>query len=323
MGIRWTRDLTKPTLASIERAVSSLILDPISVPAWKCRPAPFAIDAKQTSAYQFLATTVGGDRPLLLGRRSAGGEIEVLLGAYFLKIASADEVLTILVADIDDHLAIQIAIVIGQAAYPVDALTLARAFAGAVDTFNISGRELSRIIGVSWPTVSTRLQMLEMPEYVRNKIAVGDISFRTARALLQLNHKEMQEAAHSITVKGKSLADVIPNKKTGKLSPPNTPQLTSNNNTETSKSTASSAYIQQLNSMLSEIIGTRVSVIDSGNGGAIEMSFHSAEAAAGVFDALLNKTRLPAAGGTIRFDLPTKQSMDSFIGAILPQEEEY
>lgn len=317
----------KPTLASIERMVAGLTLELKTVPKTKCRPAAYAIQAKQTSTYQFLATTGLGDRPLLLGRRISGGDIQILLGCYFLELARPEESVSVLTADIPDDLAIQIAIVIGKAAYQTDNLTLAKAYAGAVDTFNISARELARVIGVSYPSVSTRLQMLDMPEYVKNKVATGAISFRNARALLQLSPKAMEEAALNLAVKGKTISETLPAKgrkpagsavdsgwSLAKPEQPTSPRAAAAEN---------STYIKQLNAALSEAVGTPVTVTESAAGGTIEMKFHNAEAGAGILELLSSKRGTVNIGGVIRIEIPSKTAMDGFVTSIIPSEDDY
>ncbi len=67
------------------------------------------------------------------------------------------------------------------------------AFKRLVEEFNLTHQELAAITGKSRAFVSNTLRLLNLAEWVRKKVASGEISFGHAKVLLSLEDKQVQQ----------------------------------------------------------------------------------------------------------------------------------
>lgn len=124
---------------------------------------------------------IGIVNPLIV-RTNADG-YGVLSGSRRLAAARAagvDEVPAIVRDVADDRQALAIATAENVGRQAMDPIAEARAYQRLIDESGMSQREVGRQCGVSEFTVSTRLQLLGLPEDKQQRIASGDLSIHRA-----------------------------------------------------------------------------------------------------------------------------------------------
>jgi ParB family chromosome partitioning protein len=112
----------------------------------------------------------------------------------------------IVVADVSDREALEIAIVENVQRSDLNALDEARAYEQLAAEFGYTQEDLSRIIGKSRSHIANILRLLKLPEYSRNLLASGELSAGHARALLAF--PDADAAAKRAVSEGLSVRDL-------------------------------------------------------------------------------------------------------------------
>lgn len=142
-------------------------------------PAELDELASSLSAHGFLSPIVV--RPV----RGEEGQFEIVAGERRWRAAQRAELRTvpIIVREVDDRLALELAIVENVQRSDLNAIEEARGYEQLVER-GYTQDELARIIGKSRPHVANTLRLMRLPEPVRRMVAEGTLSAGHARALL-------------------------------------------------------------------------------------------------------------------------------------------
>lgn len=303
---------SKVTLRHIEKMVADLGLTRRQIKVERCTMAPFAIDARQIRLSSYLESLGDNGSPLIVARPQ-GDNVEVVLGAYFLKLSHPGDTVSVLCAEMTDIQAVQIATLVGRDAYNPDRVALGRAYAGAMQALGIRSRALAALIGVSRPYISNHIALLTMPADVQQRVASGGISFTAARALMGLSGSDQSAMTEEIAVKQHSTRTVerlVQRKADNVILPTG----------RDSAKPAASAHLTQMNTLLSDRLGSPTALVHSENGGRLEIHFHDLETLGGVLDRL-GSYKIPVTlHGTLSIALPTDPMMDRVLGAVIPEE---
>lgn len=160
----------------------------------------------------------------------------------------------------------------------------ALAYKSLINEYNLKQEELAKRVSKSRSAITNAMRLLNLSEVVQEMLINEEISMGHARAILTLEHEELQiEAAKKIVDKGLSVRD------TEKL-------VKSINNPKQSKlpiPTSEDAIYSKLSDNLKEIMGTKVSINHKKGGkGKIEIEYYSQEELERIlelFDSIQNK----------------------------------
>ena len=113
------------------------------------------------------------------------GQFEIVAGERRWRAAQRAEIrdVPVIVRDVDDRLALELAIVENVQRADLNAIEEARGYAELVER-GYTQDELARIIGKSRPHVTNTLRLMRLPEPVRRMVSEGTLSPGHARALL-------------------------------------------------------------------------------------------------------------------------------------------
>jgi len=142
----------------------------------------------------------------------------------------------------------------------------AGAYRRMIDDFGLTQEEVAARIGRSRATVANTLRLLGLPREIKDMIAAGKISMGHARALLAAVPASRQIAlAKDVVDRGLSVRE------TERLA-------AAPSYKRRRKVVALDVHVRALEEELCGLLGTRVRLIRRGEGGAIEIQYHSPEA---------------------------------------------
>ena len=142
------------------------------------------------------------------------------------------------------------------------------AFKRLVDEFSLTHQELAEITGKSRTFISNTIRLLNLDEWVRERVASGKISFGHAKVLLSLDDKQMQQEfgqkiiEHDLSVRDLELIVERWKKRKEKDS------LTKKQNIQ---------YFPELEKKLIAKFGTKVNIKFNGKRGKLVIEFYSNE----------------------------------------------
>lgn len=141
----------------------------------------------------------------------------------------------------------------------------ANGVASMADTYGMTQGEISKSIGKSRPYITNMLRLLKLPTEIQDFISSGDLSNGHGRALLGLDTPQLQ-----ISVAKKVIAEG--------LSVRQTEELVRNGGarrTPKPRKKRKSPDVEQVEDELKTLLGTKVSLKQSGKKGKIEIEYYS------------------------------------------------
>jgi len=125
-------------------------------------------------------------QPLLV--RPAGDNYQIILGERRWRAAQKADLETIpcIVQEVDDHQALEMALIENLHREDLNAVERARAYQQLVDDFDFTHEELAQHIGKSRSAITNTLRLLQLPEEILASLTEGNISEGHGRALLSL-----------------------------------------------------------------------------------------------------------------------------------------
>lgn len=132
-----------------------------------------------------------------------------------------------------------------------------------IETYGFTQEEVSKSVSKSRPYITNSLRLLKLPKYIQEKLANGQISPGHGRALLAAKDKQYQEKlCNRIINEGLSV------RKTEELA----------NNFKTKKADKrqanKDANVLQVERELKEIYGTKVSILNKGKKGILQIEYY-------------------------------------------------
>ncbi|MCQ4637451.1 ParB/RepB/Spo0J family partition protein [Anaerovorax odorimutans] len=137
-----------------------------------------------------------------------------------------------------------------------------------IGNFGMTQEEVSKSVGKSRPYITNSLRLLKLPEEVRNFVSEGKLTTGHARAIAGIADKEKQIELAEFTIKGelsvREIEKLIKEEHSPKKRNPR-------------KKAAKSADVKRVEEDLKHIIGTKVTLNQSGRKGKIEIEYYSRE----------------------------------------------
>jgi ParB family chromosome partitioning protein len=173
----------------------------------------------------------------------------------------------VIIRDVDDKTALEIAIVENVQRSDLNALEEALGYEQLIAEYGYTQNDLGEIIGKSRSHVANSLRLLKLPEPVRDMLAAGSLSAGHARALVSTS--DPSALARTIVSKGMSVRDAEKLAQND-IKAQSEPQVSVQKNQKDSDTLA-------LERTLSDTLGLDVSINHKASGGQIRISYKSLE----------------------------------------------
>lgn len=205
-------------------------------------------------------------QPLLV-RPMADGSYQLVAGERrwrASRIAGLTEV-PVVIKEMSDEQAMEIALIENLQREDLNPIEEAEGLQLLIERYNLTQEEAAARVGRSRPAIANALRLLGLPDEIRNLTKEGKISAGHARALLSFEKKsDMVSVANTIAEKNLSVRDI---EKLAKLS------AQKNNKKTGNKNSARDIFYDEVELSLSDVLGRKVKVFTSKNGGTIEIEF--------------------------------------------------
>lgn len=137
-----------------------------------------------------------------------------------------------------------------------------------ITNFGLTQEEVSKSVGKSRPYITNALRLLKLPEEIRNFVSEGKLSTGHARAIAGIEDKENQLKIAEFAVKeGISVREIEKLIKEQNASKKRNPRKRAEKN----------ADVKKVEEDLKQIMGTKVSLNQTGKKGKIEIEYYSRE----------------------------------------------
>ena len=179
------------------------------------------------------------------------------------RLTKLDEV-PVIVKELTDTEAMELAIIENLQREDLNPIEEAEGLQALAEKCGYTQEEIAASVGKSRPAIANSLRLLRLPEDVREMTKNGDISAGHARALLAFDSTAlMQEVAEQIVSRKLTVRDVEKMAKSPKKS--------------ASRRSAKKrdSFFDEVELSLSETLGRKVSVINKGKGGTLQIEFYS------------------------------------------------
>lgn len=266
--------MESPKRRSLGRGLSALIPQaPVPrsvermVPIEQIAPNPWQPRAQFDDAkLQEMAESIreqGVIQPLLVRRRDEG--YELVAGERRLRAArlASLEAVPVVVRDIGDREALEIALVENLQREDLSALEEASAYQRLIDEFALTQDEVAQRVGRSRPAVANTIRLLQLPDEVRENLRKGTLSAGHGRALLALRSSAEQTAlAREAVRRGLSVRQLesrIRHRLESRPHPRPAPDL----------------HVADVENQLMRSLGTKVRILPRGHKGRIVIEYYS------------------------------------------------
>lgn len=205
----------------------------------------------------------------IVARTLARDRYEIIAGERRWRAAQLAGLIEIpvIIRDVDDKTALEIAIVENVQRSDLNALEEALGYEQLIAEYGYTQNDLGEIIGKSRSHVANSLRLLKLPEPVRDMLAAGSLSAGHARALVSTS--DPSALARTIVSKGMSVRDAekLAQHDIKAQSEPHAPVQKNQKDSDT----------LALEQTLSDTLGLDVSINHKASGGQIRISYKSLE----------------------------------------------
>jgi len=209
---------------------------------------------------------------------------EIIAGERRWRASQLSKVPTIpaVVRKLTDQQVMEIALIENLQREDLNAMEIALAYQGLIDSFSLTQEELSVKVGKSRSHIANFLRLLQLPEEVKQYVSRGTLSMGHARAIVGLKEVAAIKEVAQLTIKNewsvRELEEYIQ-----KLEQP---ALTA----KKGKPTKGDPYIRQLEETLRDLYRTKVSIKHNKNKGKIELLYYSKDDLERLLELLQSKT---------------------------------
>lgn len=204
-------------------------------------------------------------------RSKGDGEYELVAGERRLRAAKAAGLARIpaVVRELTNVQSIEVALVENIQREDINAIDAAVAYKRLVEEFGLTQEDIAFELGKNRSTVANTMRLLSLPDNVRECLKSGKISEGHARAILSLESpRDQSDLCSRAMVGGLSVRE------TERLARHWIPAAEKNVSRETMPARRD-PNLEQIESELRRILGTKVSVIKTKDRGRVEIEFYS------------------------------------------------
>ncbi|MEO0102337.1 MAG: ParB/RepB/Spo0J family partition protein [candidate division WOR-3 bacterium] len=254
--------LSEEGKAAIEGEIQYLKIDEIKFNPYQPRENPqddiaeMVISIKQRGILQ----------PILVRKKE--GSYELIAGERRLRAAREANLTVIpaIIKEISESEALELALIENLQRKDLNPLEEALAYKRLVEEFHLTQEEIAERVNKSRPSVANALRLLTLPPKVREYLKEGKITAGHARALLALNNRKEQEDLSERIIRESLSVRQVEN------------LISQERRTKEGKRTKEKdAFLQAMEDLLRERLGTNVLIYKKGERGQIIIEFLSNE----------------------------------------------
>lgn len=213
-------------------------------------------------------------QPLLVRPLSTGG-YQLVAGERrwrASRMAGLQEV-PVVIRDMDEEQAMEIALIENLQREDLNAIEEASGYKLLMERYGMTQEQVAKRVGKSRPAIANALRLLHLPQTVITMVEEGEVSPGHARALLAFEDQN-------------KLLSVAQKVKTGKYSVRDIEKMSKEKNEEPQDQkaeahqeswSAQETFFTEMELALSNELGRKVKIVQSGNGGLIQIQFYSEE----------------------------------------------
>jgi len=191
--------------------------------------------------------------------------------------AGLEEVPVVIRGDLDDRSRLELALVENLQRSDLNALEEAEAYATLQERFGLSQEEVAVRVGKGRTTITNSLRLLKLPPEIRELLRAGRLTAGQARPLLALGDRERQ-----IALAEQAVREELSARQLEQLSaPPRERAPKTPRKVEVHTAAAEEKLTRRLQ--------TRVEIRRQGQGGRLQIHFHSEEELMRLYDLLMEK----------------------------------
>jgi len=205
--------------------------------------------------------THGVLQPLLLSEKSDGG-YEIIAGERRWRASKMAGLATIpaIIRKLPEHEKVEVALIENIQRENLNPIEEAFAYQRLMEEFNLTQQEVSEKVGKSRPAVANAIRLLSLPEPIKEALVDKRINMGQARALLSLDDTKKQ-----VDMLSSMLGQRI------------TVRELERNISKESKTSRRDPNLAYLEDKLRATLGTKVSITQKGEKGAVSISYYSKE----------------------------------------------
>ena len=188
------------------------------------------------------------------------------------RMAGLQEV-PVVIRDMDEEQAMEIALIENLQREDLNAIEEASGYKLLMERYGMTQEQVAKRVGKSRPAIANALRLLHLPQTVITMVEEGEVSPGHARALLAFEDQN-------------KLLSVAQKVKTGKYSVRDIEKMSKEKNEEPEDQkaeahqeswSAQETFFTEMELALSNELGRKVKIVQSGNGGLIQIQFYSEE----------------------------------------------
>ncbi|MDD7215897.1 MAG: ParB/RepB/Spo0J family partition protein [Anaerovoracaceae bacterium] len=201
--------------------------------------------------------------------RKKGESYEIVAGERRWRAARKAELTQVpcLIRELTDEQNMLIAIIENMQREDLNPVEEAEGLNQMITTFGMTQEQVSKSVGKSRPYIANSLRLLKLPEYIKNEMAEGRLSAAHGRTLITVESEDVRKAlCDKIIREGLSVRE--------------TERLVSAQGKGKKKRPAAKVKnpdVARVESELKDALGTRVSIVQNGKKGKIEIEYFSRE----------------------------------------------
>ena len=201
--------------------------------------------------------------------RKKGESYEIVAGERRWRAARKAELTQVpcLIRELTDEQNMLIAIIENMQREELNPVEEAEGLNQMITTFGMTQEQVSKSVGKSRPYIANSLRLLKLPEYIKNEMAEGRLSAAHGRTLITVESEDVRKAlCDKIIREGLSVRE--------------TERLVSAQGKGKKKRPAAKVKnpdVARVESELKDALGTRVSIVQNGKKGKIEIEYFSRE----------------------------------------------
>lgn len=182
--------------------------------------------------------------------------------------------------DFDDRTMLEVALVENIQREDISPLEAARAYKRLMDEFGLTQQQVGQRVGKSRPAVSNTLRLLKLPLMIQQSLACGDITEGHARSLLSIEDPEWQARVwNKIVQENLSVRDSerLAYGHEPEVPAPRSAVVSRETSNMTPDTVALPAELRALETRLRTLLGTRVRIRGTLNGGTVTVDYFDAQ----------------------------------------------
>ena len=179
----------------------------------------------------------------------------------------------VVIRDMDEEQAMEIALIENLQREDLNAIEEASGYKLLMERYGMTQEQVAKRVGKSRPAIANALRLLHLPQTVITMVEEGEVSPGHARALLAFeDQNKLLSVAQKVKTSKYSVRDIEKMSKEKNEEPQDQKA-----ETHQESWSAQETFFTEMELALSNELGRKVKIVQSGNGGLIQIQFYSEE----------------------------------------------